>query len=66
MLTGNMKDLVEEHFRVAGWCAPCFIDAQDAGDVRAPGSIMAVAYIRSDILTPDENFGITEGRHGRR
>ena len=63
MLTGNMKDLVEEHFE-SPLVRACFIDAQDAGDVRAPGSIMAVAYIRSDILTPDENFGIPKGGMG--
>lgn len=63
MLTGNMKDLVEEYFE-SPLVRACFIDAQDAGDVRAPGSIMAVAYIRSDILTPDENFGIPKGGMG--
>ena len=63
MLTGSMKDLVEEYFQ-SPLVRACFIDAQDAGDVRAPGSIMAVAYIRSDILTPDENFGIPKGGMG--
>ena len=63
MLTGNMKDLVEEHFE-SPLVRACFIDAQDAGDVRAPGSIMSVGYIRSDILTPDENFGIPKGGMG--
>ena len=63
MLTGSMKDLVEEYFE-SPLVRACFIDAQDAGDVRAPGSIMAVAYIRSDILTPDENFGIPKGGMG--
>ncbi len=63
MLTGSMKDLVEEHFE-SPLVRAAFIDAQDAGDVRAPGSIMAVAYIRSDILTPDENFGIPKGGMG--
>ena len=32
--------------------------------MRAPGSIMAVGYIRSDLLTPDENFGIPKGGMG--
>ena len=63
MLTGSMKDLVEEYFE-SPLVRACFIDAQDAGDVRAPGSIMAVGYIRSDILTPDENFGIPKGGMG--
>ena len=63
MLTGNMRDLVEEHFESPAVRA-CFIDAQDAGDPRAPGSVMACAYIRSDILTPHENFGIPRGGMG--
>ena len=63
MLTGSMKDLVEDHFE-SPLVRACFIDAQDAGDVRAPGSVMACAYIRSDILTPDENFGIPKGGMG--
>ena len=41
MLTGNMKDLVEEFFQ-SPTVRGAYIDAQDAGDVRAPGSIMAV------------------------
>ena len=63
MLTGSMKDLVEEYFE-SPLVRASFIDAQDAGDVRAPGSIMAVGYIRSDLLTPDENFGIPKGGMG--
>ena len=63
MLTGSMKDLVEEYFE-SPLVRAAFIDAQDAGDVRAPGSIMAVGYIRSDIHTPDENFGIPKGGMG--
>lgn len=63
MLTGNMRDLVEEHFQ-SPLIRGCFIDAQDAGDPRAPGSVMACAYIRSDILTPRENFGIPKGGMG--
>lgn len=63
MLTGSMKDLVEEYFE-SPLVRASFIDAQDAGDARAPGSIMAVGYIRTDILTPDENFGIPRGGMG--
>ena len=63
MLTGSMKDLVEEYFE-SPLVRAAFIDAQDAGDVRAPGSVMAVGYIRSDLLTPDENFGIPKGGMG--
>ncbi len=63
MLTGSMKDLVDEHFE-SPFVRACFIDAQDAGDVRAAGSVMACAYIRSDALTPQENFGIPRGGMG--
>ena len=63
MLTGSMRDLVDEHFE-SPLVRACFIDAQDAGDPRAPGSVMACAYIRSDILTPRENFGIPSGGMG--
>ena len=41
MLTGNMKDLVEEYFENE-LVQAAFVDAQDAGDIRAPGSIMAL------------------------
>ena len=63
MLTGSMKDLVEEHFEseiVQG----AFIEAHDAGDVRAPGSIMAVAYIKCSQFTDPGNLGIPRGGMG--
>ena len=63
MLTGNMKDLVEEHFE-SDTIRAAYIDAQDAGDVRAPGSIMAVAYIRGGLFSEDKNVGIPRGGMG--
>ncbi len=63
MLTGNMRDLVEEHF-VSPEVRAVFIDAEDAGDPRAPGSIMSVAYNDTDIFTEDQNFGIPHGGMG--
>ena len=63
MLTGNMKDLVEEYFE-SDLVRAAFIDAQDAGDARAPGSIMAVAYIRCNLFTDAENLGIPKGGMG--
>ncbi len=63
MLTGNMRDLVEEHFESPEVRA-VFIDAEDAGDPRAPGSIMSVAYVDVDIFTEDRNFGIPHGGMG--
>ena len=63
MLTGNMRDLVEEHFESPEVRA-VFIDAEDAGDPRAPGSILSVAYNDTDIFTEDRNFGIPHGGMG--
>ncbi len=64
MLTVSVRDLVEESFedeRVRAY----FINAQDAGDPGAPGSILSVAYIRSGILGKPENRGIPRGGMGR-
>ena len=63
MLTGNMRDLVEEHFESPEVRA-VFIDAEDAQDPRAPGSIMSVAYIDTDMFTEPHNFGIPHGGMG--
>ena len=63
MLTGNMRDLVEEHFESPEVRA-VFIDAEDAGDPRAPGSIMSIAYLDTDMFTEDRNFGIPHGGMG--
>ena len=63
MLTGNMRDLVEEHF-ISPEVRAVFIDAEDAGDPRAPGSIMSVAYNDTDMFTADRNFGIPHGGMG--
>jgi phytoene dehydrogenase-like protein len=63
MLTGNMKDLVEEYFE-SDLVRAMYIDAQDAGDVRAPGSIMAVAYYKSSMFSDDKNVGIPYGGMG--
>ena len=63
MLTGNMRDLLEEHFESPEVRA-VFIDAEDAGDPRAPGSIMSVAYNDTDMFTDDRNFGIPHGGMG--
>lgn len=63
LLTGNMRDLVEEHFESPEVRA-VFIDAEDAGDTRAPGSILSVAYNDTDMFTEDRNFGIPHGGMG--
>ncbi len=63
MLTGNMRDLVEEHFDSPEVRA-VFIDAEDAGDPRAPGSILSVAYNDTDMFTEPRNFGIPHGGMG--
>ena len=64
MLTGNMRDLLEEHFESPEVRA-VFIDAEDAGDPRAPGSILSVAYNDTDMFTEDRNFGIPSGWNSR-
>ena len=63
MLTGNMKDLVEEYFE-SDMVRATLIEAHDAGDVRAPGSIMAVAYIKCNHFTEARNLGIPHGGMG--
>ena len=63
MLTGNMRDLVEEHFESPEVRA-VFIDAEDAQDPRAPGSIMSVAYVDTDLFTDPHNLGIPHGGMG--
>lgn len=63
MLTGSMKDLVEEYFE-SDLVRATFIEAHDAGDVRAPGSIMAVAYIKCNYFTEARNVGIPHGGMG--
>ena len=63
MLTGNMRDLLEEHLE-SPEARAVFIDAEDAGDTRAPGSIMSVAYNDTDMFTEDRNFGIPHGGMG--
>src|SRR5262249_6392965 len=64
MLTVSMRDLVEQTFtdeRVRAY----FINAQDAGDPSAPGSILSVAYIRSGTQGKKENRGIPKGGMGQ-
>jgi phytoene dehydrogenase-like protein len=64
MLTVPVRDLIDAHFedpRVKAY----FVNAQDAGDPSAPGSILSVAYIRSGILGKAENRGIPKGGMGR-
>ncbi len=63
MLAGNMKDLVEEHF-ASELIRAAFIEAHDAGDVRAPGSILSVAYIKCNQFTAPANLGIPRGGMG--
>ena len=64
MLTVSVRDLVERYFedpRVRAY----FINAQDAGDPSAPGSVLSVAYIRSGTLGKQENRGIPKGGMGK-
>ncbi len=63
MLTGNVRDLVEERFESPEVRA-AFIDAEDAQDPRAPGSIMSMAYVHTDKFTEPHNLGIPHGGMG--
>ena len=63
MITGNMKDLVERYFD-SPIVRALFTDAHDAGDIRAPGSIMAVAYIMCGQFTDPRFVGIPKGGMG--
>ena len=63
MVTGSMRDLVEEYFE-SDQVRAFAIDGQDAGDVSAPGSVMGVAYFKSNLFTDRGNFGIPRGGMG--
>ena len=63
MLTGNIKDLVEQYFE-SPIVRTAFTDAHDAGDVRAPGSIMAAAYFYCFQFTNPKYVGIPRGGMG--
>ena len=63
MLTGNMRDLVNEYFE-SDLIRAVFIDAQDAGDIRAPGSIMSIAYTKCNQFTDHRDLGIPKGGMG--
>ena len=60
MLTVSMRDLVDRYFEHPQVKAH-FIDAQDAGDPSAPGSILSLAYLRVNAFTKPENYGIPRG-----
>ena len=63
MLTGNLVDLVTEHFR-SDLVRATFLDAEDAGNPRAPGSVLAQAYNMVDLLTEPDLLGIPHGGMG--
>ena len=63
MLGGSVADLVTEHFR-SEHVRATFMDAQDAGNPRAPGSILSQAYNMVDLLTEPDLLGIPHGGMG--
>ena len=63
LLTGNMKDLVEEHFE-SDLIRAAFTGAEDGGDVAAPGNLMALATFKCEMFTDHQNFGIPYGGMG--
>ena len=60
MLTVSARDLIDRYFEDDTVKAH-FIDAQDAGDPSAPGSVLSLAYIRVNQFTKPENYGIPRG-----
>ena len=60
MLTVSARDLIDRYFENDAVKAH-FIDAQDAGDPSAPGSILSMAYMRISQFTKPENYGIPRG-----
>lgn len=63
MVTGSMLDLVEEHFEHP-LVRAAFAEAQDAGDVRAPGSVLALAFMKCGAFCDPSRFGIPQGGMG--
>lgn len=60
MLTVSVRDLIDRYFEDDAVKAH-FIDAQDAGDPSAPGSILSMAYPKVNQFTKPENYGIPKG-----
>ena len=63
LLTTNMRTIVTNFFEndaVQG----AFIQAQDVGDVRAPGSALCYAHIKCNAFSKPENFGVVKGGMG--
>lgn len=63
MIHGNMKDLVGRFFEHP-YIQNAFIDAFDAGDIRAPGSVLTVAYHKCSRFTNPRFVGIPRGGMG--
>ena len=60
MLTVSVRDLIDHYFEDDAVKAH-FIDAEDAGDPSAPGSILNMAYLSVSQFTKPENYGIPRG-----
>jgi phytoene dehydrogenase-like protein len=63
LLTTSMKDLVTQFFEDES-IRGAFIQAQDVGDVAAPGSAWCYTYIKCDIFSRPEDVGIVKGGMG--
>ncbi len=63
LLTGSMTDIVTEFFESEA-VRGAFIQAQDVGDPRAPGSAWCYAYIKCSTFSKPENVGIVKGGMG--
>ncbi len=63
LLTGNVLDLLDEHFESTQVKA-LFAMAWDAGDPAAPGSLLHRAYDWVSLFTPMQDIGIVRGGMG--
>ena len=63
LLTVSMKDLLTEFFE-SETMQGAYAQAQDAGDIGAPGSAWAYTYIKCGNFTKPENNGIVKGGMG--
>ncbi len=63
LLTGNVLDLLDEHFE-SPQVKALFVMAWDAGDPGSPGSLLHRAYDWMSLFTPDRYVGMVRGGMG--
>ena len=63
LLNVSMKELLQEYFEDPS-IRGAFAQAQDVGDLSAPGSAWCYAFIRCDLFSRPEDVGIVKGGMG--